>query len=568
MNKRVGRALVWWAATLAIVLGGGAVLAGDDAGAASGAARSEAAAVAGAPVRFGGETLVTLHERAVEFTAERRAATVAENIQRFADSDASIESLQVVREGSEFRIQAADEVLLVVTVADARLAARTQGDLAQDVVEKIAQQVAGYRSNRSLHSVLKGVAYTALSTLGLALAIWLIRKGFDTLIAKAAAIRNYLGPGVQIKGVQLLSTEQIEGAIRGALRVARIVTILLCLYFFVPLALSFFAVTRKLGERVFELFVTPIETLLGALAGYIPNFFFILVIILIAHYLLRFIHMIFALIARGDLKFEWFYAEWAFPTYQITRALVIVMAVISAFPYIPGSSSPAFQGIGLVLGLVVSFASSSAISNVIAGIILVYTRAFKVGDRVKVGDTLGDVVEKTLLVTRIRTPKNVVVTVPNSMVLNAHIINYSLAKQEGEAPLILHTTITIGYDVPWPRVQELLLAAAAATEGVEREPKPFVLQTALNDFYVSYELNVHTRWAQRMAVLYSDLHRNIQDAFRDAGVEIMSPHYQAWRDGNASTIPGSGASEGAAAGEVRLPGRLGLGDAIKGGQGA
>lgn len=500
----------------------------------------ESATDVGAPVVFENATVITLHERAVEFTAERRARIVAENIRRFADSTTAVDLLRVVPEGADFRIQAKDEILLVVTPGDAKIANLSQEVLANDVLRRIAVQVDQYRSGRSAQSLVKGILFTALSTVGLALTIWMIRRGFDRLIKKSASIRERLGPGIRVKGVQLLSSDQIEGTIRASLRVVRLIAILLCLYFFVPLALSFFAVTRKLGEQVFDLFVTPLETLLSAMAGYVPNLFFILVIFLIAYYLLKFIHSFFVLVERRDLQFDSFYAEWAQPTYQIARALVVVMAIISAFPYIPGSSSPAFQGIGLVLGLVVSFASSSAISNVIAGVILVYTRAFTLGDRVKLGDTQGDVVEKTLLVTRIRTPKNVVVTVPNSMVLNSHIINYSLAKQEGEMPLILHTTVTIGYDVPWRQVHELLLAAAERSEGVERTPAPFVLQTALNDFYVSYELNVYTRWAQRMAELYSDLHRNIQDAFDAAGVEIMSPHYQAYRDGNASTLPGLG----------------------------
>jgi small-conductance mechanosensitive channel len=190
----------------------------------------------------------------------------------------------------------------------------------------------------------------------------------------------------------------------------------------------------------------------------------------------------------------------------------------------------------LVLGAIISFASSSAISNIVAGIILTYTRAFRLNDRIKLGDTTGDVVEKTLLVTRIKTIKHVIVTIPNSLVMGAQIINYSTSAAEG-AGVILHTSVTIGYDVPWLTVQSLLVEAAIATERLLKTPPPFVLQTSLDDFYVSYEINAYTKQPENMAVIYSDLHQNILKKFDDAGVEIMSPHYYAMRDGNASTVP-------------------------------
>jgi small-conductance mechanosensitive channel len=162
-------------------------------------------------------------------------------------------------------------------------------------------------------------------------------------------------------------------------------------------------------------------------------------------------------------------------------------------------------------------------------------RPFKIGDRVRIADTTGDVVERTLLVTRIRTIKNVDITVPNAMVLSSHIVNFSSSAQD--RGVILHTGVTIGYDAPWRKVHELLIAAAADTEGVLDNPKPFVFQTALDDFYVHYEINAYTEKPNEMARIYSDLHQNIQDKFYEAGVEIMSPHYGALRDGNRVAIP-------------------------------
>jgi small-conductance mechanosensitive channel len=196
---------------------------------------------------------------------------------------------------------------------------------------------------------------------------------------------------------------------------------------------------------------------------------------------------------------------------------------VVAYPYIPGSESPAFKGVSLFLGVVFSLGSSSSIANIVAGYMVIFRRAFKVGDRVKIGAQMGDVVEMRLQATHLRTIKNEEVIVPNSLIINTDVVNYSSLARKGG--LILHTTVTIGYDTPWRQVHALLLAAAERTEGLLKEPRPFVLQTALNDFYVSYELNAYTDRPLEMISIYSHLHQHIQDAFNEHGVQIMSPHY-------------------------------------------
>jgi small-conductance mechanosensitive channel len=209
--------------------------------------------------------------------------------------------------------------------------------------------------------------------------------------------------------------------------------------------------------------------------------------------------------------------------------------LVVIFPYLPGSDSPVFQGISVFLGFLFTFGSAGSLSNIIAGLVLTYMRLFKIGDRVKIGEVTGDVIEKSLLVTRIRTIKNEIISIPNSTVMSSHTINYcSDAVEKG---LILHTTITIGYDVPWKQVHQALLDAADRTDMVLKDPQPFVLQTSLEDFYVAYQINAYTREPNKQAVMYSQLHQNIQDCCNESGIEILSPHYRAARDGNMSTIP-------------------------------
>jgi small-conductance mechanosensitive channel len=272
------------------------------------------------------------------------------------------------------------------------------------------------------------------------------------------------------------------------------------------------------------LLLDPLLTMGRAVLGWIPDLAFLVLLVLVTRLFLRLVHLFFLEIERGALKFETFDAEWAMPTYRLARIFVIAFAVVVAFPYIPGSSTGAFKGVSLFVGVLFSLGSSSIIGNVIAGYTMTYRRAFRNGDVIRVGDVVGHVTHTRLLVTNVRTTKNVEVVIPNSLILSSHVVNYSsFARSAG---LILHTTVGIGYEIPWRQVEAMLQMAAGRTEGLRREPAPFVLQTALGDFAVTYELNVYCDSPREMPRLYTALHRNILDVFNEHGVQIMTPAYE------------------------------------------
>ena len=257
----------------------------------------------------------------------------------------------------------------------------------------------------------------------------------------------------------------------------------------------------------------------------LPNLFFLVILALVTRYLLKFLRLFFDALARGAVALQGFDVDWALPTYRVLRLLVLAFALVVAYPYIPGSGSAAFQGVSLFLGVIVSLGSTSIIANILAGYAITYRRAFRLGDRIRVGDAVGDVTEMRLQVTHLRSLKNEEIVLPNSLIMNSQVLNYStLAKTNG---LILHTAVGIGYETPWRQVEALLLMAAARTEGLKREPAPFVLQQALGDFSVSYELNAYCGDAAQMMPLYTALHRNILDVFNEHGVAIMTPAYVA-----------------------------------------
>jgi small-conductance mechanosensitive channel len=261
--------------------------------------------------------------------------------------------------------------------------------------------------------------------------------------------------------------------------------------------------------------------------NFIPNLFAIIIIFTLTRYFVKFLGALFAEIEKGKLNVDGFYPEWIKPTYNILRIVIYAFMFIIIFPYLPGSDSPVFQGVSVFFGLLLSLGSTSAISNLVAGLVITYMRPFQIGDRVQIGDILGEVTEKNLLVTRLRTSKNEDVTVPNSNILSTKNMNFSTSSKN--LGLILHTEVTIGYDIPWKQVHELLINAAEKTNDVLKVKPPFVLQTNLSDFYVSYELNAYTNQPKKMAGIYSDLHQHIQDEFNKAGIEILSPHYEQYR---------------------------------------
>ena len=490
----------------------------------------------GYPVKLAEIEVFRISQALGSISAEQRAAYIQGKLLAIANSQDAVAQIQIIEGHDSRSLQLGVQTLVVFSQADADAAAISLDRLVQNSLQNIRIAILEQRNRQSIRTYIFGAIYSVLASICLWLLLKLNGRVFRWMSRHIVKIQPYIAGGWQVKNIQVISAYKLERLMHHVLRLARLSVTAMSLYVLLPLILSFFPQTRRLGQQLFDYFLTPFKTIFKAIIEFMPNLFFILAICVFAYYMLRVVAYVFTLIERGELKLEWFYDEWITPTYQIIRFMIIVLAAISALPYIPGAHSPAFQGIGLVLGLVVSLASSSAISNIIAGIILTYTRAFPLGDRIKVGDTVGDVVEKTLLVTRIRTIKNVRVTVPNQLVMSSQIINFSTSAKEDNG-LILHTAITIGYDVPWQTVEKLLIEAAHKVEGVEQTPTPFVLKTALNDYYVNYEINAYTRHPEQMAVLYSQIHQQIIDAFDHAGVEIMSPHYYALRDGNASTVP-------------------------------
>ena len=358
---------------------------------------------------------------------------------------------------------------------------------------------------------------------------------FNKLKVRIQRLKDTKLRPISIQDYELLDTQKQVNLLVFLASLLRYAVMLLQLILTVPLLFAIFPQTKDLAYKLFSYIWDPIKSIFLGIVEYIPNLFTIFVIWLAVKYLVRLVRYLASEIQSERLKIGGFYADWAMPTFHIVRFLLYAFMIAMIYPYLPGSKSGVFQGISVFVGLIVSLGSSTVIGNIIAGLVITYMRPFKLGDRIKLNDTTGNVIEKTPLVTRIRTPKNEVVTIPNSFIMSSHTVNFSQSARD--YGLIIHSEVSVGYDIPWRKTHQLLVEAALNTPGVVDDPRPFVLETSLQDYYPVYQVNAYIKDANQLAQVYSDLHQNIQDRFNEEGIEIMSPHYIATRDGSETTIP-------------------------------
>ena len=491
----------------------------------------------GYPIVPFADTLFYLYTKSGSFKPNERAVNIGRRINALYDDNFfKPDSLTISENESGTDILYKDDLIIMsVTNLDALWFNKGSKEIAQDYLKKIKDAIVTEKKENSVSNWLKRIGLVALIIFGVSLLIFGINKLFKITSNYLQAHRAKYLNGITIKKFRLFTPEQHEKFMLRVNNILRIAVIIIALYLSLPLLFNVFPETQELTNTLLDWILTPAKAILNSIVNFLPNLFTILVIYFFTSYLVKAVKYFAEEIGKGNMHLSGFHKEFAKPTFGILRFILYAFMMVLIFPYLPGSDSPAFQGVSVFLGVLLSLGSSSAINNIIAGLVITYMRPFKLGDRVKIGDTIGDVIEKTMLVIRIRTIKNEDITVPNSTVLSSNTINYS--SNANNLGLILNTTVTIGYDVPWKNMQQALINAALRTELILKDPAPFVLQTSLDDFYVSYQINAYTREANKQAVIYSNLHQNIQDCCNEAGIEIMSPHYSTLRDGNATTIP-------------------------------
>ena len=490
----------------------------------------------GVPVVVEGDTLYYLFAKRGGHTpqqrAEMNAAAITELGKRFNLQPDSVylESSDIVTD-----LMYGNKVLSSFTDQDGLWEGCSRDQLAAAKRKVIVDKLKVMKDEHSLWQLGKRILYFILVIIGQYLLFKLTTWLFNKLKVRIQRLKDTKLKPISIQEYELLDTQKQVNLLVFLANLLRYAVMLLQLILTVPLLFSIFPQTKDLAYKLFSYIWDPIKSIFLGIVEYVPNLFTIFVIWLAVKYLVRLVHYLASEIHAVLLKISGFYADWAMPTFHIVRFLLYAFMIAMIYPYLPGSKSGVFQGISVFVGLIVSLGSSTVIGNIIAGLVITYMRPFKLGDRIKLNDTTGNVIEKTPLVTRIRTPKNEVVTIPNSFIMSSHTVNFSQSARD--YGLIIHSEVSVGYDIPWRKTHQLLVEAALNTPGVVDDPRPFILETSLQDYYPVYQVNAYIKDANQLAQVYSDLHQNIQDRFNEEGIEIMSPHYIATRDGSATTIP-------------------------------
>lgn len=491
----------------------------------------------GYPVSPFKDTLFYVYNNIGSFPAKERAEYISSKIKRlYNESFFEKDSIKVIpSDVSSDIVYKNDLVLMSVLESDAKAENQTVSFIANRNLKMIKSAIIYQNENYS--QLPKRFGYTALLVLIIGLILFLVGKVFNIIKKYIVKNKEKYFKGVNYNTVKILSPDKQLFIFLRFFAFVKLITLILIVYLSLPILFSIFPATKEYTTTLLRWILTPAKSALMGFVGFLPSLFTIIVIIVIFKYSLKVIKFFFDEIKSENIKIDGFYSDWALPTFNVIRLLMYAFMLVIIFPYLPGSDSPIFKGVSVFVGVLFSLGSSNAIANMVAGLVITYMRPFKIGDYIKIGDVSGEVVEKTALVTRIRTPKFEDITIPNATVLSSTSTNYSANAKHSNNGLLIHTTVTIGYDVPWTDIYAALIEAALNTELTEKEPKPFVLQTSLDDFYVSYQINVYTKEPTKQPRIYSSLHQNIQDSFNAAGIEIMSPHYNALRDGNTTTIP-------------------------------
>ena len=490
----------------------------------------------GAPVVVDGDTLFFLYAHKGGMTPEARAELVVENVEEVGEKlTFNPDSLYIVDGDIVTDIMAGEKVIMSITDLDGLWQNTTRQKLAESYIGVIQKKVDELHEEYGLKTLLERIFWAVLliiiQLLLIRLTRWLFRR------YKFRVTRNvirWLKP-LLFKNYEVLNVHRQGVVIITIYDSLRILIILFQLMISIPTLFIIFPETETFTLKILGYIWDPIRDILTAVVAYIPNLFKIAIICLCFRYLVRLFRYLAKETEAGRLRISGFYPDWAMPTFYILRVLLYSLMLVMIWPLLPSSNSEIFQGVSVFIGIIVSLGSTSIIGNVVAGMVMTYMRPFHIGDYIKVGDTVGEVIEKTVLVTRIRTRKNEVVTIQNSSLMGSQTSNFTVAAET--YGLIVHTKVTIGYDVPWQLIQSVMEKAAEDTPGIKKHPKPFMQVTSLDDFYVEYEINAFTSDAKNMPRIYSELHQNLLHRFFEAGVEIMSPHIYARRDGIDVQIP-------------------------------
>jgi small-conductance mechanosensitive channel len=398
--------------------------------------------------------------------------------------------------------------------------------LARDVLLRLETAVAEAAEVRDPRRIALGLAFSLMATL----VAWLLTRGVFRLRRRVARRVHdaLLAPADPASPAALVSTyaEHARVASRLLMGAAAWTLVVLIVDAWVTFVLHQFAWTRPWGERSTAWLLEVLRQFAGSITSAVPGLVVAALIFVIARMVSQANTAFLRRVESGDIALTWLDVDTASPTRRLSNFVIWLFALAMAYPYLPGANTEAFKALSVMAGLMLSLGASSVVGQALSGLSLMYSRSLRVGEYVKIGDTEGTVTSMGMFATKVHTGMDEEVSLPNSVIFSQPIRNFSRLVEDGQ--FMLQTGVTIGYSTPWRQVHAMLLEAAGRTPGVAAEPRPYVVQTALSDFYVEYRLCAQSNKnaPRRRTEALHQLHANILDVFNENGVQIMSPHYR------------------------------------------
>ena len=486
-----------------------------------------------APVVVDGETLFLVRGSSA-LPAHERAAKVAERVIEMAEVPHFVPiDFTTIENELGLAVLANGRMLTIATPADAEYEQVSLQVLAALHVEAIEAAIDNYRIGRSDEARVDSALAAVGWTIGFLILSVLFARRREKLVAAAETITTKRFVHFEEATNSVVKGNAIARLVGFSTNLVLWVIYLILLYCYLSFVLLSFTETRPIAQILLTYVSEPLVNVMLGFVAYLPNFITLTIIVILTKYLVKGLRLFMDNVAAGTFRLKHFEPHWIKPTFNIGRALIIAVAVVFAYPHIPGSDSKAFQGLTILAGIMVSLGSNTVVSNMMAGLFVIYRRSTNIGDRIKVGEQVGDVIEIKLMETLIKSIKNEMVSIPNAQLLNSEVINYS-RKIDGRG-LLVHTTVGIGYEEPQEKVKAMLIEAANRTTSLRKTPDPFVLCTSLADYAINYQVNAFTTRGSLLPKILSDLHFNIIDVFNENNVQIMTPSYMA--DPEAPKIP-------------------------------
>ena len=479
----------------------------------------------GVPLIIEGDTLLYIYTSLGGDDPAHRVESVARKVTQIGKSlKLTTDSMHIFISEYTDDVMCGEVVIISVSDLDGLWNGMSRRDLAEEYLRILSAEIERLHADYGLKAKLTG--------LGWAVFLIVVQVLFFMLTARFIRyLRHLIVEGVDgrmkplvIKGYELMNIHQEKRILLFLTRVLQVFLILLQLFISLPLLFSIFPETEKFTWNMINYVWSPLRDMVVSIVRYFPNLVKIVVIVYVVRWVLKGLRHLSNEIAAERLKIDRFYQDWARPTYQIVRIFIIAFTLVVIWPWLPGSESGIFKGVSIFVAALLSLGSTTTIGNLISGIIITYMRPFLVGDFVRIGDQEGEVVEENAFVTRLRDIKGNLVTVPNNSILSQQTVNYTAAARDGKGSIV-HSSFTFTYHVPRETVEAYLLEGAARCKLLEKNPKPFVLYTALEDFYTQYEINGYTKETARLFAVYSELHRNIIDVFHEHNLDPTSSHF-------------------------------------------